>query len=291
MLLSTNIGFLRGIYSEDETISLLANAGFDAIDYSLGSDRTPFGLWTRENCREYADHLLAVAEKAGVRFNQAHAPLPISLATGQNTDDALKNVGYDNMEFVFHVCKLLKIPHIIIHGLSHPAVSISHEYRFQANLNYFRTLREIAEPMGVRLAIENLGRTFSRPETITAFLDALDDEYYMACVDIGHSNFVNGHADRMIRMLGSRVQALHVHDNHGDYDEHLIPGMGTADWPNILQALADVGYRGDFTTEFCNFGTSCIKPGQGYNTEFIPCLMKFGAQSARYLMNRLEHMK
>jgi sugar phosphate isomerase/epimerase len=58
----------------------------------------------------------------------------------------------------------------------------------------------------------------------------------------------------MIHALGAdRLGALHVHDNDGKRDIHQLPYHMAIDWDEILDALADVGYRGDFTLEADNF--------------------------------------
>ena len=56
-------------------------------------------------------------------------------------------------------------------------------------------------------------------------------------------------AVHMIRTLGHRIQALHIHDNDGRYDSHQIPGSMTIDFDAILHALKAVDYKGYFTLE------------------------------------------
>jgi sugar phosphate isomerase/epimerase len=42
---------------------------------------------------------------------------------------------------------------------------------------------------------------------------------------------------------------MHVHDNHGVTDEHILPMMGTIEWRSIMQALREINYTGDFVYE------------------------------------------
>ena len=281
MVLSTNIGFIPGTFSDEEAITMLADAGFDAIDYSLGTLSNPIGRWLEDDYKERAKQLLDFAHSKGVYFNQAHAPLPIT-ASGQNTADALKNVSLERMERVFEICSLLEIPHIIVHGMRPPFLATQPEKMFEFNLAYFRSLKEVAAPHGVRIAVENLYKTFSSPENLGNFMDALNDDFFMACIDVGHCNMVNDGSAGMIRRLGKHVQALHIHDNHVDYDEHIYPGMGTANWEEILSALAEVKYPGDFTLEVHDIAH--------VPADFLPVVVKFAQQSGRYLANRLEAM-
>ena len=55
--------------------------------------------------------------------------------------------------------------------------------------------------------------------------------------------------EEMIRMLGSDVSILHLHDNTGHWDDHLLPGMGSINWPAVFDALDDIGYKGNINCE------------------------------------------
>ena len=37
--------------------------------------------------------------------------------------------------------------------------------------------------------------------------------------------------------LGDRIASMHVHDNRGIKDEHLWPGDGTIEWPQVAEAV------------------------------------------------------
>jgi sugar phosphate isomerase/epimerase len=49
------------------------------------------------------------------------------------------------------------------------------------------------------------------------------------------------------------LHALHVHDNDYIDDRHTLPGLGRMDWEEIMKALAEIDYDGDFTYEADNF--------------------------------------
>ena len=57
-------------------------------------------------------------------------------------------------------------------------------------------------------------------------------------------------ARRRLRILGhDRLAALHVHDNDYRRDLHNIPFEGRLRWGEIMRALKEIGYTGDFTYE------------------------------------------
>ena len=52
-----------------------------------------------------------------------------------------------------------------------------------------------------------------------------------------------------MRTVGRHLITLHLHDNHGERDEHLLPGQGAIDWVDVMQALRDIDYGGEFMYE------------------------------------------
>ena len=54
--------------------------------------------------------------------------------------------------------------------------------------------------------------------------------------------------------MGHRLKAVHVQDNKGLSDEHLLPFHGNIDWKDAMAGLADIGYQGDLTYEIQNWG-------------------------------------
>ncbi len=51
--------------------------------------------------------------------------------------------------------------------------------------------------------------------------------------------------------LGEHLYALHINDNRGAQDEHIMPYLGTINLDEIINALIDSGYKGYFTFEAC----------------------------------------
>lgn len=98
-------------------------------------------------------------------------------------------------------------------------------------------LGAFARPLGVRLLVENLLNEPTTPEHLAAILEAGHLPNVGVCLDMGHAHITVG-VDAAMATLGERISSVHVHDNHGDRDEHLWPGDGTIDWPAAHAALA-----------------------------------------------------
>ena len=69
-----------------------------------------------------------------------------------------------------------------------------------------------------------------------------------AVIDTGHRN-LGGDSAAALRTVGRHLITLHLHDNHGERDEHLLPGRGNIAWDEVNRALAEIRYDGVFMYE------------------------------------------
>ncbi len=56
-----------------------------------------------------------------------------------------------------------------------------------------------------------------------------------------------------VRAAGPRLIHVHASDNHGEKDEHLVPGKGTIPWDGVTKALREIGFDGPFTVELRDY--------------------------------------
>jgi sugar phosphate isomerase/epimerase len=126
---------------------------------------------------------------------------------------------------------------------------------------YFELL-PFAKEHGVKIATENMWNwndalnqaapaACSHHDDFLAHIKAVNDDYLVACVDVGHAEIqgLNTSAAQMIRTLGHHVQALHLHDTDRVNDNHMPPFSMDIDFHAIVRALKDVNYQGLFTLE------------------------------------------
>ncbi|MBI9081979.1 MAG: sugar phosphate isomerase/epimerase [Desulfobacterales bacterium] len=94
-------------------------------------------------------------------------------------------------------------------------------------------------------AVMMLENVYERgPEEMTGLFDALDVAGTPSgfCLDTGHqSAFSRTDLDGWLDGLGPRLGQLHLHDNTGEFDDHLAPGQGTIGFPAFLQRLGGLG--------------------------------------------------
>ncbi|MEM3402075.1 MAG: sugar phosphate isomerase/epimerase [Candidatus Hadarchaeales archaeon] len=131
-------------------------------------------------------------------------------------------------------------------------------------LQYFSACVAFAEDVGVRVAAENIGLPFyvcSSLEELGEIADEIDG--LGITLDIGHayrrekSNGVDKPEEKiagLVKNLGKRIVHVHLHDNHGERDEHLVPGDGEINFTPIVSALQQGGYRGAVVVELFDSG-------------------------------------
>jgi len=107
---------------------------------------------------------------------------------------------------------------------------------------------ELAERLGVRMAIEPLNRFetyfINRADQAVAMADAVGPKCGV-CLDAFHMNIEEKDFLAAIRSTGRRIYDFHVADNN-----RLAPGQGKLDWKAIVRTLKEVGYDGALTAEF-----------------------------------------
>ncbi len=151
-----------------------------------------------------------------------------------------------------------------------------------------------AKECGVKIATENMWdwdnvanhSTFAAcatTEDFLAHLNTMNDASFVACLDIGHAEMrgSGSGAANMIRGLGEHLKALHIHDNDLLHDSHQIPFSMKIDFEEIVTALKDVGYTGDFTLEADSYLHK-------YRPDNVPLGLKELAISAKKLVNMYE---
>lgn len=116
-----------------------------------------------------------------------------------------------------------------------------------------------ARRRGVRIALENPGRDpRSYPGTFEELRGLAEAEGLEIAFDVGHANLffrrkgvrsTGAQIARCIRSMRDFIAHVHLHDNRGENDDHLPPGMGEIDFRRVIAALRGVGYNGAFVLE------------------------------------------
>ncbi len=113
-----------------------------------------------------------------------------------------------------------------------------------------------AEEVGVHVNVENhyaydyrdCHELYSTPAEF-ADLFTLPSPNLGFCFDTGHGNMTKN-TPELLRALRGRLRYVHLADNMGVHDDHLMYGRGTFPWPDFFEVLAEIGFDGIICVEF-----------------------------------------
>jgi len=182
---------------------------------------------------------ISVLRKFDVGYS-VHPPAWDTNLTSENR--TIREATFEEYRKSIEFAHELEADHVVIHpGFAFSPVFDKSIARKRAQ-EYVHRLNEIAKPLGVKLAVENVGyngASIFTQEEYCAFLDSFDDNVgYL--VDTGHARLNNWNIAEMIRRVGHRLNSVHLHDNSGRGDEHLPIEEGTIEWEPIYAALREV---------------------------------------------------
>ena len=184
----------------------------------------------------------------GFEITQGHLPLSTRICSADLTKlcqwiDMYEAIGIKNM--VLHCDNLTE-------------TLLTREEKIEKNSEKLRELAKYIEGRDITICLENL-RPRSPAETdlidksaddLLHIITLVGSERFGICLDTGHLNLtVKGHRDFILK-AGKRLKALHITDNDGTSDQHLMPfNRGCIDFPNIIKTLREIGYEGIFNFE------------------------------------------
>lgn len=141
-----------------------------------------------------------------------------------------------------------------------PAVvnkEVSYDAAYERSQAEIRKVLPQAEELGITIALENVWNQFLLSPLETArYIDEFKSPAIGAYFDVG--NVVNyGWPEQWVRILNKRIVKLDIkefsrkeRDSRGTWHGFEVEiGDGDCDWPAVMQALTEIGYRGWATAE------------------------------------------
>ncbi len=188
------------------------------------------GRWFQENALPAPSIHLPFLENVGPKQKIWISPLDL--------ERRHREFALDEIKRALELAERVTPPYVVMH-LGNPGDAFSpvaFDYAYTA-------ISQIREFAGVRVMIENIPNEISTIERIQEFRRAADVPDIGICYDTGH-----GHLQGVTKGL-EYIHTTHVHDNHGEKDEHLWPFEGALDWPALIEKLVVAKYQGPFIFE------------------------------------------
>ncbi len=245
-------------YSLTAAADFLADAGFDGADLSL---ELMAGLEEFDNDDGWRSVVYSFGNRAAARgllLPVCHLPFYMP-----DPSDAIAMPRFiREVRSGIRAAALLHIPDAVIHPIVRHSSKCTRDAWLSENLAYLAPLRESAGRLGVNLCIENMtGRPYvDHPEETVFGCRAADIGELAArldmsvCWDFGHANLSGLCQSAEMEHVRGRLRVLHIHDNDGTKDTHLIPGdhptQNSVDWDDAAEGLR--------LCDFLSTGNRCL---------------------------------
>ena len=261
MLISTQTSSFSYHFGDHNAIKMLADIGYDALDYSMFFSCEDDHPINRDDYRDYAKSLRKTADDKNIIFNQSHAPMP-SYYTKEPEKTKYNERIFSMLIRTLEVSSIIGSKIMVVHPII--LKGGSYDAQKELNMKFYNNLLPFCKEFNVKIALENIGgwdeeaehftpATCSTPSEFIDYLDTLDSDWFTACLDIAHAELkwlCDESASEFIRLLGhKRLKALHIHENDKLADMHTIPFSYNTDWNEIAAALKSIDYDGDLTFE------------------------------------------
>lgn len=145
----------------------------------------------------------------------------------------------------------LEADHLVIHPFASGTPDLDGKQHRYA-LDSLMTLCDVAERLDVTLVVENMTDRARSAESVERYVDLISKlpPPAGALLDLGHAWASGWDIPTAVRRLGDRLGAVHIHDNHGEHDEHLPVGEGTIPWDDVFPALRTAPADCRWVTEY-----------------------------------------
>jgi sugar phosphate isomerase/epimerase len=232
----------------------IAAHGFECVE--VFATRTHFDYHDSVAVRNLAEWL----DDTRLALNSIHAPISSGLTNGvwgetytnAAADDALRQKAVNEAAAALAVAQTVPYRYLVVHLGVPDSQGSGGENSRDAARRSVAAIHELAQKVGVRLALEVIPNGLSAPEALVSFIENdLEGADIGVCMDVGHA-FLMGDVADAIETCAEYLVTTHLHDNKRKSDDHLTPWEGAIDWPATLMSLQKVGYEGAWMFEVAN---------------------------------------
>lgn len=236
---------------ERDHLAQIATYGFDAVE--LFATRSHFDYRDDSAVSRLAEWLA----ETGLTLNSMHAPITdVFGGSGPRTTYSTAVGAHDRREAAvleteaaLQVARRIPFDAIVLHLGTPSNMKNPDDNHRNAAVRSLDEICQLAEPLGVRVAVEVIPNQLSDAASLVQLLESeVESAQLGICLDFGHAHLMGEVADA-IETVAEHIIATHIHDNHGHEDEHLVPYHGSIDWDLALVAMQKIGYEGTYLME------------------------------------------
>ncbi len=245
-------GLSTRLFANEPLTSRLLNrmveAGFSEIEIFAARDHLDYheSKYARDVGQWFSDFNL--------QLHSLHAPLCAEPGFGRRgglmisvayLERRLRIDSMDEIKRALEAAERAPFKYLVLHlGLEREEYALE---KFDAAFTSIEHLRIFAKERGVRLLLENTPSELGNPARLIQFLEYTRLDDVGVCFDAGHAHLTGG-ALEGFDALKERMVTAHLHDNHGERDEHLLPlaaaagetesGRNGIRWPELIAEMS-----------------------------------------------------
>jgi sugar phosphate isomerase/epimerase len=233
-------------------LAMVAAYGFEAVE--VFATRSHFDYRNPEAIQTLAQWL----NELGLALHGIHAPITDSFGAGDVwsatfsnavTDSARREAAVRETGAALQIARRIPCEVLVVHLGTPASKNNPGDNNRGAAVRSVDEICRLAEPLGVRVALEVIPNRLSDAPSLVSLLDGdVEARHAGICLDFGHAHLMGDVADA-IETASEHLITTHVHDNRGRDDEHLVPYLGTIDWNVALMAMQKIGYDGTYLME------------------------------------------
>jgi len=225
-----------------EILAQIAEADFQGIE--IFCTRSHFEYTMKPEIRAMASAI----EAHHLQLVSLHAPTSRDLSAMRESGAPLsicevervrRNEAMDELKRVIDVADDLPYARLILHmgGSRETADPRKRDAAFSS----LEHLVLHAHHAGVTICVENTLSEMGGPDYLRAFVDETRLTGLRFNFDIGHAHLAEfpeeERLEKSFAPMKDLVSSVHLHDNHGEKDEHLPPYDGSIQWPGAIELL------------------------------------------------------
>lgn len=224
----------------ETVVPMVKKAGFDALSLmEIGEEGSVF-LTTEERTG-----IKSMCNDYDITIDSLHAPLGSDIdVSSSNTRVRMYSVGV--VKRAIDACIDIGCKIVCLH-LSNDFEDPELDTRIKTAHESLHHLVPYARQHGVCIALENL----FRQNSIVLFdhmLTQFQEKNIGVCYDSSHA-LIAGDLFTPLERYRERIMAVHISDNRGQTDDHILPYEGVIDWNAFARRFARINYAGTFLLE------------------------------------------
>ncbi len=239
-----------GSWPLERAVEWAIERGFSRVDFNADGPANYPSTFTPERIRA----VRALAGDRGVQLG-IHSLSAVNMA---EITPVMAAAADEYLRQNLDLAQALGCGYVIGHGGFH--FTSDREDRLAASIERMGQAAAWAEARGVDVYFENHNKEPDEAEIhylprdvaeARRFFDAVPSPRFRWACNVGHAELVPDGVDGFLDAFGvARIGQVRLHDTHGRFEEHLLPGQGIVDFRRVFRRLGLLGYSGPFTLDF-----------------------------------------